>query len=51
MDMDAVALLPSETVQSNELTGASTLAEVIAAADEQVASGEITHHKILSTGF
>lgn len=49
--MDAVALLPSETVQYNELTGASTLAEVMAAADEQVARGDIGYLQILPTGF
>ncbi len=49
--MDAVALLPSETVQYNELTGASTLAEVMEAADEQVARGEIGYLHVLSTGF
>lgn len=51
MVTDVVALLPSETVQSNELTSASTLAEVMAAVDEQLLSDEISHHKILPTGF
>jgi len=49
--MDALALLPSETVQYNELTGASTLAEVMVAADEQVARGDIGYLQVLPTGF
>jgi replicative DNA helicase len=49
--MDAVALLPSETVQYNELTGGSTLTEVMVAADEQVARGDIGYLQVLPTGF
>ncbi len=49
--MDAVALLPSETVQYNELIGASSLAEVMAAADEQVARGDVSYLGVLATGF
>ena len=46
-----VAILPSETVQYNELTGASTLADVMATADEQVARGDIDHFRAFPTGF
>lgn len=49
--MQATALLPTASVQSNELSGASTLAEVMSAADEQVARGEIGALSVLPTGF
>lgn len=46
-----VAILPSETVQYNELTGVSTVADVMATADEQVARGDVDHFKAFPTGF
>lgn len=49
--MQAMALLPTESVQTNELSGASTLAEVMSAADEQVARGEIGALQVLPTAF
>ena len=47
-----VAILPSETVQYNELTGVSTVVrDVMATADEQVAHGDVDHFRAFPTGF
>lgn len=46
----APALLTGD-VQFNEITGASTLAEVMSAVDYQVQAGQISHMRPLATGF
>jgi replicative DNA helicase len=51
MERDPVAQLPAETVQHNEVIGASTLREVLTAVDAQLVNGEIGHQKILPTHF